>query len=317
VLTARVCTAGEISEVEPADVSDVLGKADQLIWVDVVDPDEADLACVQEEFDLHPLAMEDIRERHQRAKLEHYPSHSFIVAYSGGLQEVNLFIGPSWLVTVRESDTQGEPWPIDGVLGRYGRARPEHGMVGFLLYVILDELVDGYFAATDEIEDGLERLEERIFAEELPEERSIQQELFGSRRNLMKFRRAVVPLRDVVALLMRREADWVDETTATHLQDVFDHILRAIDQLDAQRELLGNAVDAHLAVVSNRMNAVMKTMTSGGAILLGATLVAGVYGMNFEHMPELGWLLGYPFALAVMATISIWGFVYFKRKGWL
>ena len=317
MLTARVCTAGEISEVEPADVSDVLGKADQLIWVDVVDPDEADLACVQEEFDLHPLAMEDIRERHQRAKLEHYPSHSFIVAYSGGLQEVNLFIGPSWLVTVRESDTQGEPWPIDGVLGRYGRARPEHGMVGFLLYVILDELVDGYFAATDEIEDGLERLEERIFAEELPEERSIQQELFGSRRNLMKFRRAVVPLRDVVALLMRREADWVDETTATHLQDVFDHILRAIDQLDAQRELLGNAVDAHLAVVSNRMNAVMKTMTSGGAILLGATLVAGVYGMNFEHMPELGWLLGYPFALAVMATISIWGFVYFKRKGWL
>jgi len=317
VLTARVCTAGEISEVEPADVSDVLGKADQLIWVDVVDPGEADLACVQEEFDLHPLAMEDIRERHQRAKLEHYPSHSFIVAYSGGLQEVNLFIGPSWLVTVRESDTQGEPWPIDGVLGRYGRARPEHGMVGFLLYVILDELVDGYFAATDEIEDGLERLEERIFAEELPEERSIQQELFGSRRNLMKFRRAVVPLRDVVASLMRREADWVDETTATHLQDVFDHILRAIDQLDAQRELLGNAVDAHLAVVSNRMNAVMKTMTSGGAILLGATLVAGVYGMNFEHMPELGWLLGYPFALAVMATISIWGFVYFKRKGWL
>ena len=317
MLTARVCTTGEIKEIDPVDVSRTTGDPDRVVWVDVVDPDEADLTCVQEEFDLHPLAMEDIRERHQRAKLEHYPSHSFIVAYSGGLQEVNLFVGPSWVVTVRESDDAGQPWPLDGVLARYGRARPEHGMVGFLLYVILDELVDGYFVATDAMEDSLEDLEERVFADELPEERSIQQELFGSRRRLMLFRRAVVPLRDVVASLMRREVDWVDQTTATHLQDVFDHVLRAIDQLDAQRELLGNAAEAHLAVVSNRMNAVMKRMTSGGAILLGATLVAGIYGMNFEHMPELGWAFGYPFALGVMVAISIAGFTWFKRKGWL
>ena len=317
MLTARVCTTGEIKEIDPVDVSLSAGDPDRVVWVDVVDPDEADLACVQEEFDLHPLAMEDVRERHQRAKLEHYPSHSFVVAYSGGLQEVNLFVGPGWVVTVRESDDHGRPWPLEGVLARYGRARPEHSMVGFLLYVILDELVDGYFTAVDAVEDSLEDLEERVFAEELPEERSIQQELFASRRRLMLFRRAVVPLRDVVASLMRREVAWVDETTATHLQDVFDHVLRVIDQLDAQRELLGNAVEAHLAVVSNRMNAVMKRMTSGGAILLGATLVAGIYGMNFEDMPELGWAFGYPFALGVMLTLSIAGFAYFKRKGWL
>jgi magnesium transporter len=126
-----------------------------------------------------------------------------------------------------------------------------------------------------------------------------------------------VPLRDVVQVLLRREADWVDDVTATHLQDVYDHVLRAADVVDSQRELMGNAVDAHLAIISNRVNEVMKRMTSWGAILLGSTLVAGIYGMNFEHMPELGWTLGYPFALGLMALITVVGYRYFKGKDWL
>jgi magnesium transporter len=116
---------------------------------------------------------------------------------------------------------------------------------------------------------------------------------------------------------MRREAEWIDETTATHLQDVYDHVLRAVDLLDGQRELMGNAVDAHLALISNRINGVMKTMTSWGAILLGASLVAGIYGMNFERMPELEWGLGYLFALTLMALVTIVGYRYFRRKNWL
>jgi magnesium transporter len=261
--------------------------------------------------------MEDVRMHHQRPKLEHYPTHSFVVAYSSELQEVDLFVGPNWVVSVREDDGQGRAWAVDGARTRFDRSHGDDLSPGYLLYVLLDEIVDGYFDATDRAEDALEELEERIFGEELADERTVQQELFDVRRHLLVFRRAVVPLREVVGSLMRREVDWVDELTATHLQDVYDHVLRAVDLLDGQRELMGNAVDAHLAIISNRMNGVMKKMTSWGAILLGSTLVAGIYGMNFEHMPELKWRFGYGYALGVMALFTIVGYRFFRTKDWL
>ena len=183
--------------------------------------------------------------------------------------------------------------------------------------MILDQLVDGYFDATDRAEEDLEKLEDHIFGEELAEERLVQEQLFDIRRELLKFRRAVVPLREVLAELMRGTVEWVDETTRVHLQDVYDHVLRAIDLLDGQRELMGNAVDAHLAIISNRMNEVMKMMTSWGAILLGSTLIAGIYGMNFIHMPELSWKYGYAYALGLMVLLTAVGYRYFKRRDWL
>ena len=141
--------------------------------------------------------------------------------------------------------------------------------------------------------------------------------MFDLRRRLVQFRRAVVPLRDVLASLLRKEVEWVEDHDVVLLQDVFDHVLRMVDLLDSARELMGNAVDAHLAIISNRMNSVMKKMTSWGAIILGSTLVAGIYGMNFRHMPELSWYWGYALALGIMLAITIVGYRYFKRKDWL
>src|SRR5207302_7412629 len=129
----------------------------------------------------------------------------------------------------------------------------------------------------------------------------VQERLFDIRRSLLVFRRSVVPLREVISALLRREVPWIDDPTVIHLQDVYDHVLRAIDLVDGQRELMGNAVDAHLAIISNRMNEVMKKMTSWGAILLGSTLVAGIYGMNF-NIPELKWRYGYPYAIGLMVA---------------
>jgi magnesium transporter len=312
VITARVYEDGTFKEIPSADVSDMVGVDHRILWVDVVEPTEDDLACVQQEFSLHPLALEDIRERHQRPKIETYPDHSFLVAYTRTLKEIEMFVGCGWLVTVGPAG-----YSTDSVRARFERAHVDKPTVGYLVYVLLDEIVDGYFSTTDEIEDSLEDLEERIFNERLPDEKEIQADLFAVRRRLLQFRRVIVPLRDVVQVLLRREADWVDDVTATHLQDVYDHILRAVDVVDSQRELMGNSVDAHLAIISNRVNEVMKRMTSWGAILLGSTLVAGIYGMNFEHMPELGWTLGYPFALGLMALITVVGFRYFKGKDWL
>ncbi|MEY2568314.1 MAG: magnesium transporter [Actinomycetota bacterium] len=303
--------------VDPHDISELIHRDNNLIWVDLVDPDDADFAHVQEEFELHPLAIEDAREHGQRPKLEQYPTHAFIVAYSKQQAEVDLFVGKDWLVSVRERSEAGDVWDLAPVQARFDRTKPDSVTVGFLLYTVLDELVDGYFDHTDEVEEHLEKVEEGIFAERVRAEMDVQQELFDVRRRLLQFRRRVVPLREVVSALLRREVEWIDDATMVHLQDVYDHVLRVIDLVDSHRELLGNAVDAHLAIISNRMNEVMKKMTSWGAILLGSTLVAGIYGMNFRHMPELRWQYGYPYALGLMALITIVGYRFFRKKDWL
>ena len=318
MISARVYRAGDHHDLDPSDISQAVRDDGGLLWVDVVDPTDDDLECLQREFELHPLAIEDVRHRFQRPKLEQYPTHTFIVAYTSKLQEIDVFVGPRWVITVREADEKGEYWSCDVARTRFERTRPEPCGPGFLVYVLLDELVDGYFDATDAAEEKLEELENRIFdSERVPDEPAIQQELFDVRRQLLFFRRAVVPLREVLNMMLRREVKWVDDATAVHLQDVYDHVLRAIDLIDGQRELMGNAVDAHLAIISNRMNKVMKMMTSWGAILLGSTLVAGIYGMNFRHMPEINWEFGYAWALGIMATITIVGVWYFRRKDWL
>ncbi len=308
---------GASSTEDPADISEIIKGDGVVVWVDLLDPTDDDFACLIEEFSLHPLAIEDVRERNQRPKLDEYPDHAFLVAYSKQLAEVDLFIGPNWLVSVRERNEAGDPWEPKTCQARIERASPAKASVGFLVHSLLDELVDGYFEVADAYEDRVEAFEERILTEQLRDEGSIQSELLALRRELVHFRRVVTPLRDVLGSLIRGDVDWVDEPTRLHLQDVFDHVLRAIDQLDSQRELVGNAVDAHLAIISNRMNQVMKRMTSWGAILLGSTLVAGIYGMNFDHMPELKWRFGYPYALGLMVLITLAGYRFFSKRDWL
>ena len=318
MITVRTYRGGKAHEhADPKDISTLAGGGNGLLWVDLVDPDADDLTCIQEQFELHPLAIEDVRKHQQRPKLEQYPTHAFVVAYSGGLQEVDFFVGKQWLVSVRERDDQGNVWDDKGARLRFERLTPEVATPGFLLYVLLDELVDGFFAAADAAEDRLEDLEETIFAGASADLGEVHQSLFDIRRELVRYRRVTAPMRDVLTALLRGEVEAVDASTRVHLQDVYDHVLRVVDQLDAHRELVGNAVDAYLATMSNRMNEVMKRMTSWGAILLGSTLVAGIYGMNFEHMPELEWSAGYPFALSLMVLITIFGVRYFKKKDWL
>jgi magnesium transporter len=145
----------------------------------------------------------------------------------------------------------------------------------------------------------------------------VQADLFNVRRQLLELRRAVVPLREVLSALLRKEVLWVDGEALIVLRDTFDKLLRAVDLVDELRELVGNAVDAHLAVMSNQMNLVMKKLTAWGSIVFGATLIAGIYGMNFHHMPELDWQFGYPMALGLMAVMSFVLYRLFKRRDWL
>ncbi len=301
---------------DPGEISVVIKADDTVVWVDLIDPSDDELECLREEFELHPLAIEDARKHGQRPKLEQYPTHAFLVAYSKDLAEVDLFVGPNWLISVRERNGDGQAWELDAVRARIDRSGIQVNL-GHLVYTVLDELVDGYFQANDAFEDRVEAFEASILTEQSGDDRAVQSELLKLRRRLVEFRRVVMPLRDVVVTLRRGELAWVDEVTALHLQDVSDHVVRAIDGIDSQRELVSNAVDAHLAMMSNRMNQAMKRVTSWGAILLGSTLIAGIYGMNFENMPELKWRFGYPFALGLMVVVTTVGYRLSKRRDWL
>jgi magnesium transporter len=320
MLTTTVISPDGVVEHEGL-VLDALGEADSLVWVDSTGPDEGDLARLEEAFPLHELAVEDVSRHGQRAKLEIYPDHAFLVAYArasdGDLSEVDVFIGPGWLVSVRETNEHGEVFELGTVKERYRRVRDLDRGAGFLLYILLDALVDSYFDAIEESEDDLERVEEVLFDIGPPPDGVLQRDLLELRKALVMFRRRVVPLRDVVLSILRGEVEWIEREAIIYFQDVLDHLLRVIDQIDTQRELMGNVVDASLALSGNRMNQVMKKMTSWGAILIVATLVAGIYGMNFRYMPELDWHYGYFFALGTMLASTGGLYLYFKRKSWL
>jgi magnesium transporter len=322
MLTARVFGSSAPEMIEGLDaIGAALADASNLVWIDLDGPSEGELAPLVPVLGLHQLAVEDVDKHGQRAKLDRYPHHAFLVAYAraedGDLCEVDFFIGPNWLVTVRERNEHGETFAVDEVLDRYERTRDVDRSVGFLLYTLLDALVDGYFQAIENAEDSLETIEEDLFDNGPPDDGSLQQALLDLRRELILFRRRVVPLRDVVLSLLRREVPWIEESSIVYLQDVLDHLLRVIDQIDTQRELMGNVVDASLGLASNRMNEVMKKMTSWGAILIVATIVAGIYGMNFSNMPELHWRYGYYGALGTMVLAMSLMYLYFKRKKWL
>ena len=320
VITCRLYRSGTLAEdgFDPARVSDHLEDPDSLVWLDLEDPTDEELALIEEEFALHPLAVEDARHRGQRPKVEVYDKYFFLVMHAVQLkdgelrdQEVHAFVGPNYLVTLRYAPA----FDLKPVLRRWERQQEltqEGG--GFLLYALLDEVVDGYFNVVERFEDDSESVEEQVFADETRPD--TQERIFRLKKQVIEFRRLVMPLREVLDLL-QGEPRVVTGTLAAYYRDVADHIIRVLEFIDNVRELLTTALEAYLSQVSNRLNTVMKQLTSWAAIILVPTLIAGIYGMNFRHMPELNWLLGYPFALGLMAVSATTLYVVFKRRGWL
>lgn len=285
-------------------------------WWDVVDPTTDELESLDQQFGLGDRTFDETRRRSARPTMQRFSDHAYIVAFSGTLGEIDMYVGDKWFVTVRLHDDEGREWNSAVALQRVERIAP-HITSGMMLATVIEELIDGYFDSTDVLENQLEEIEDHIFSDQGQTERQVQQELFGVRRKLLELRRAVIPLREVLSALLRKEVQWVEGEALIVVRDAFDKLLRAVDLVDELRELVGNAVDAHLAVMSNQMNLVMKQLTAWGSIVFGATLIAGIYGMNFQHMPELGWLWGYPFALGSMAVMSSVLYRIFKRRDWL
>jgi magnesium transporter len=291
-----------------------------LLWVDCVEPTEAELDSLTAQFQISHITAEDLHQGGQRTKLEHYREHFHVAVHDCSLiedrlvtREIDLVFGDGWVLSVRQpSDDPDNPAPfeLDPVVRRFEVERTNEAAddEGFLVWAFLDVIADRF-------DDRLDEVEEIVFSATTGDD--IPREVFDLRRVMVNFRRVVAPLREVLAALLRREATCIGDEAIAHLQDVYDHVLRATDWIETQRDLLTGLLEADLAVVSNRMNKVMKRMTSWGAILLGSTLIAGIYGMNFKTIPELDWFFGYPFALGLMLTLTITLYTWFKRRDWL
>ena len=308
------------STVNPEDISEIIQGKDQFVWLDIQAPQEADIALLRDEFKFHPLAIEDAIRHHERPKVDSYDGYYFLVFYAIRYDEgknrldteaMNLFVGGNYLVSVHE----GEISAIDETIKRWQKDEEEFGQdAGALLYALLDTITDGYFPVIDRLADRVETLEEQIF-ERFQE--SALQDVFSLKRDLLSIRRIVAPERDVLNVLIRREVPIFERNTILYLQDVYDHIVRITDSIDTYRDLLSSALDAFLSVQSNRLNQIVKILTITSIVLMSNALIAGIYGMNFDFMPELHWQYGYPFALGLMLVLSVGLVMFFRWRKWL
>jgi len=321
MITCRLYQEGVLKEeaFDPARASDLVMEQGARVWLDLEDPTDDELSMIQEEFDLHPLAIEDTRHRGQRPKVEVFDRYFFVVMHGLALDEkdelvdseVHAFAGHRFLVTLRYAPA----FDLTEVLKRWDRQPELTGEGGgFLLYALLDEVVDGYFDIVDRYEDMGEEVEDVVFGDD--PDPNIQQRIFNLKRDVVKFRRLVIPLREVLDLVLEQPG-FVTTALGPYYRDVADHVIRTMEFLDNIRDLLTTALEAELSQVSNRLNQVMKQLTSWAAIILIPTLIAGIYGMNFTHMPELHWRYGYYYALGLMAVLGFVLYRIFKSRDWL
>ena len=304
-----------------AEISDHLADEAVTIWLDLRDPDHRDLAVLSEEFGLHPLAVEDAVQEHQRPKLDRYRTHLFLNMYGARLNtgtgelvtsELAAFVTARALITVRKDDGLDigavvERWDASPDLTRFG--------VGYLLYGLLDYIVDGHFEAVQSLDDSVELLEDQLFSD-VPQDMQVQRRSFELRKSLVLLRRIVIPMREVVNALMRRDLHVVTDDLMPYYQDIYDHVLRASEWTESLRDLVNSILETNLTIQGNRLNVITKKVTSWAAIIAVPTFITGFYGMNVPY-PGFSRQAGFAASIAVMVIAGLVLYIVFKRKDWL
>jgi magnesium transporter len=320
IIDCAVYRHGERHSVDPDPVAlkTVLSELDDacdFLWIGMHEPSREELDRVAGPLQLHPLAVEDAIEAHQRPKVERYSDHFFAsiktVTYRDddvSTQEINAFLGEHYLLTVRH----GGGHDLREVRRNAERAEHEleHGPVA-ALYAVMDHVVDQYEAVAAELEADVEEVETSVFSRERTSDSS---RIYRLKRETLELRRAVLPLREP---MNRFATTSMPEASRPYFRDVSDHLNRAAETIDNIDHLLDNALNAHLAQLSVQQNEDMRKLTAGATLFALPTAIAGIYGMNFEHMPELSWTFGYPLCLAFMGAVCGYAYWRFKRAGWL
>ena len=319
LLTAN--PAGEIEEGHAVEEIDrLIGDPQNLVWLDIDEDISPYLPLLEREFGFHPLALEDAHHPHQRPKVDDYESHAFIVldALSADerevgdrLSELAIFFGSNYLVTIHDGplsaiDAARERWQRNGARSPTDAAT--------LLHAIFDTVVDEYFPLVDEIAERTEELEAQIFGKF---DEGTGRAIFRVRKDLLALRRVLGPMREVANVLARRDFSPRTVGAIRYFDDVYDHVIQLTDAVDISRDLLNGALDSYLSMTSNHLNKVMKTLTGASIILMSLALLAGIWGMNFQNMPELRWGGGYLFALLVMGGVGSALYLLFRRNDYL
>ncbi|KRB73906.1 magnesium transporter CorA [Nocardioides sp. Root190] len=302
-----------------AALREAAGGDHDFVWVGLYEPSHIELTEIADAFGLHPLAVEDAVVAHQRPKLERYENSLFLVlktlwyvdeddAVETG--EINVFIGTDFVITVRHgrgsalSDARHELEKKQSVL--------DHGPSA-VVYAVCDAVVDGYTAVVAELQTDVDEVEVSVFSDQRTNDGN---RIYILKRELSEVRRAVLPLREPMRRFSTGSVDLIEAEAGPFFRDVSDHLAQAADEIDTLDSLLSTAFDAHLSRVAVQQNDDMRKISAGAALVVVPTLIAGVYGMNFRHMPELDWTLGYPFALFLMAATVGGLWIFFKKSGW-
>jgi len=305
----------------PAPELPTLLAAGKTVWIDAAGDDPELFQLLTEKLRLHPLLVEDILEKQPSAKVEDYGDYLYVAALAMVPQgddctalrsaDLDLVIGPGWLFTHHHEVSTA----VEAVARDLARnSRPFERGPAALAHALLDRVVDDYLPIIDAFDDEVETLEQAVIDDPT---RAVLQRLFLVKRSLQVLRRASVHQREVLQRLARGEFERVPLPELPFFRDVLDHFVRVADLCDSYRELLSNDLDAYLSVVSNRMNEVMKTLTIVATLFLPASFVVGLYGMNFEHMPELHWRYGYLYCWAVLSAVFLGMLLWFRRRHWI
>jgi magnesium transporter len=318
---AAYVSGRRVADLGVDQIHDALERRDQFVWLGLYEPDQRLLRQVQKQFDLHDLAIEDAIHAHQRPKLEVYQDSLFVVLRTVQMTgeskrlefgETHIFIGSNFVVTVRHGSLQSH-------IGLRQRCESTpHALArgpGYVLYALMDFVVDQYVPIVKAIEEDVESLEDAIL--DNPAAGDTTPRIYRLKRDLLTLRRTVSPLVEVCNRLMRFDLPNIPEDSRPYFRDVHDHVMRLNETIDTQRELLTTALEAHLSMMSVAQNEQMKRVTAWAAMIAVPTMIAGVYGMNFANMPELSWQYGYYVSLGAM--VAACGVLYFafKRSGWL
>jgi len=307
-------------ELRTADEVEPLRQRFPVVWLNVDGlGDGTVLRRLGELFGLHRLALEDVTSRQQRAKLEDYQTNDFLVLRVTNpgdeldTEQLSLFVGEGFVLTFQER--AGDAFELIRTRLRDPQGRLRQSGPDYLAYALIDASVDAYFPVLERIGDRLDTCEEHILAD--CDHRTAVAEIHELRRDLLQLRRALWPLREVTAALLRETCSRFGSDTRVYLRDVHDHVVQLLDLLENFREMGSSLMEVHLSTVSNRLNEVMKVLTIIATIFIPLTFVAGVYGMNFKHMPEYEWEWGYPVCLLLMAAIAAAMLWWFRRRRWL
>ncbi|HWV92642.1 MAG TPA: magnesium/cobalt transporter CorA [Burkholderiales bacterium] len=311
----------KLADIDKRQISDYLKKPGCFVWVALADPTQEELAEMQEEFDLHELAVEDARHGHQRPKIEEYGDSLFVVLHTVEftpideikIGEVDIFVGRNYVLSVRSRTERGfkevrARAERDPELLKYGS--------GYVLYALMDAVVDRYFPVLDAIESELERVEEHLFQEGASPRENIEA-LYYVKQQLTTLRHATGPAQEHSGKLFGGRVPFACHGLTEYFRDVYDHLARINQAIDAARETTNTAIQVALAMVNMGHGEITKSLAAYAALVAVPTMIAGVYGMNFEHMPELHWRFGYPLSIAAMVGIDAFLFFRFRKAGWI